>query len=381
MNMKKFIEKDIVVIGAGASGLMFALLNPKKDFVLLDTNTKIGQKIKVSGGGKCNITNRYITCDRYHHDNYAFLSQVLESLSYKELLGYFEGVEFIKRKKDQYFCKNNSGDILNFFYKHIDRKKIFLNHKVKDVEYHDNKFLIYTTNNDFRANKLIVASGGVSFKELGASDIAYKIAEKFGHQVTKIKPALVGFTLQKDDFWMKELSGVSLKVKVKVADKVFVDDLLFTHRGISGPAILNSSLYWEKGSIEIDFLPDQDLLFNYKQKQISSNLPLPKRFIKEFLLKVGVKDKVVQKLNKDDLEKLKILKHYTLSPAGDFGYKKAEVTKGGIKSNEVDSATMQSKVQKNLYFLGECLDITGELGGFNLHFAFSCAKKISFESA
>jgi len=376
MNGKKIVEKDIFVIGAGASGLMFGALNPKKDFIILESNSKVAEKIRVSGGGRCNITNKEIDKTRYLADA-SFVDEVLKAFTYRELLSFFDEIEFVKRKKNQFFCKKSSSEVLDFFIKRIDRKKILLNHKVEDVEYEKDRFVIHTNRATFKSKKLIVASGGVSFPQLGVSDIAYKIAKKFGHEITALKPALVGLTLQRDDFWMKKLSGISVEIKVKVGEKEFLGDMLFAHKGISGPVILNSSLYWEKGSMSIDFLPGKKLVLKDKRKQISSNLPLPKRFIKEFLQNLNLKDKVVEKLNKDEIEKLSILKSYKLAPAGDFGYKRAEVTKGGIKTDQIDPKTMQSKLQKGLYFLGECLDVTGELGGYNLHFAFASARQLS----
>jgi predicted Rossmann fold flavoprotein len=375
--MRKIIKKEIVIIGAGASGLMFASLHKELDYAIVELNSQIAKKLMVSGGGKCNITNKNISLKNYY-GNGSFANDILSSFSYIELLDFFSDLEFVKRKKDQFFCKSSAKDIINSLCKRIQQKNIFLNHEVLNVDFKDGEFYVVTKKCVFISKKLIVSSGGVSYPQLGVSDVAYKIATKFGHTISKIKPALVGFTLQKSDFWMKELSGISLQVKLRVGDKTFYDDLLFAHRGISGPVVLNASLYWEKGSIEIDFLPKRKLLLKEKSKQISSNLPLPKRFVKEFLKNLDLKDKVVSRLNHDEYEKLKLLKSYKLSPAGDFGYKKAEVTKGGIKTDEIDSKTMESKLQKGLYFLGECLDVTGELGGYNIHFAFATAKRICF---
>ena len=375
--VKKIFQKDIVVIGAGASGLMFASMCKNKNIAIIEANDKIAKKVLVSGGGKCNITNHYISIENFLGD-IEFIKDVALDSSFRDVLNFFDELEFVKIKKNQYFCKSGADSVVKSLLKRVDKKGIYLKQKVLDVDFIDGKFYTYTQNSTFISKKLVVASGGVSYPQLGVSDIAYEIAKKFGHKVTKLKPALVGFTVQKDDFWMKNLSGISLPVKINVGEKTFYDDLLFTHRGISGPAVLNASLYWEKGSIEIDFLPKQKLFFKNKNRQISSNLPLAKRFIKEFLKKLDLKDKVVKDLTKSELEKLKLLKSYRLAPAGDFGYKKAEVTKGGIRVDEIDSKNMQSKLQKGLYFLGECLDITGELGGYNLHFAYAGAKKLCF---
>jgi len=376
MNVKKIIKKEIVIVGGGASGLMLASLLGKKDFLIVEKNYELAKKIKVSGGGRCNITNTQVSFKNYDGDD-RFVKEILDKSSPKEILNFFKGVEFVKRKKTQYFCKNSSSDIINFFKSNIDKKNILTGCEVVDIDEHKDGFFIKTERFDIIAKKVVLASGGISFPQLGVSDIAYKTAQKFGHKLAKIKPALVGLSLQKDDFWMKTLSGISLPVKIKVANRVYFGDILFAHRGISGPVILNTSLRWERGSIEIDFLQNKKLLLKDKKKQISSNIDLPKRFVKEFLKSIDLEDKVVAKLTQEEFERLKILNSYKLSPAGDFGFKKAEVTKGGIKTDQIDSKTMQSRLKNGLYFLGECLDVTGELGGYNLHFAFLTAKRVN----
>lgn len=366
------IKSNIIIIGAGASGLMLSSLISDKDFVLIDSNRGIGKKILASGGGKCNLTNKNVTENNFLADK-EFIKPSLTNFTNKDVLNFFTKIPLVVRNNSQYFCKNSAKDVLNIFNNLIDRKKIYLEHRVIDVEFEDGLFAVKTDKDIFHSKKLVVASGGVSYKELGASNIAYNIAKKFGHEIVTLKPALVGFTVQKDEFWMKKLSGISMKVEVRVGDKVFKDDLLFTHRGISGPVILNSSVYWEKGTISLDFLPDISLKFKHKNKQISSNIPLPKRFIKEFLDSIGLKDKLVSTLTKEELEKLSSLKDYIFAPAGDFGYKKAEVTKGGVDTSEIYNLTMESKLQSGLYFIGECLNVTGELGGYNFQWAFSSA--------
>jgi predicted Rossmann fold flavoprotein len=256
----------------------------------------------------------------------------------------------------------------------------FLNTKVHEVDF-QNEFTLYTNKQPIKAKRLVVASGGLSYSTLGASSIAFEIAKKFGHTIKTPAPALVGLTVQKEQFWFKNLSGVSLLVHLFVENKTFEASLLFAHKGCSGPAILNASLYWQKGLIGIDFLPNKKLeLFLKSNKLISSALPLPKRFIQEFLTAMGLKDKPISQLSKEELTTLKKLKQYEFAPAGHFGFSKAEVTKGGICTDEIEMQSMQSKLLPNLYFLGEALDVTGELGGYNFQFAFSsaisCAKNI-----
>ena len=282
--------------------------------------------------------------------------------------------------KGTYFC-NSSSDVINMFSSLTTHVKKYLNTKVLDVEY-NNHFIIKTNNKIIEAKKLVVASGGLSFESLGASSIAFDIAEKYSHTIEKMRPALVGFTVQKDQFWFKNLSGLSCMVETKVGDQTFEGSFLFAHKGCSGPVILNSSLYWQKGKMSIDFLPKKKLEnFLKGNKKISTAFPLPKRFMTEFLSSISVEDKPVSALSNEEKEKLKVLKNYDFSPAGTFGYSKAEVTSGGISTNEIDHKTFESKNQKDLYFIGECLDTTGQLGGYNFQLvfaqAFVCAKTLN----
>ena len=238
--------------------------------------------------------------------------------------------------------------------------------------------MIETDKGILAAKKLVVASGGMSFPRLGASAIAFEIAESFGHTVHPPKPALVGLTLQKEQFWMKALSGISLPVTIRVGAKKIAADMLFAHKGISGPAVLNASLYWEKGEIEIDFLPGFVIndTFWRLHKQLSTALPLPKRFTKAFLASVGMADKAVHTLSKEEKERITSLHGYRFAPAGNFGFSKAEVTKGGVVTDEIDPKTMMSRKCEGLYFLGEALNVTGELGGYNFQWAFSTAQRL-----
>ncbi len=372
----RYLIYDIAIIGAGASGLMLASQIKNKKVILIDTNGKIGEKIKVSGGAKCNITNEYVKNSNYL-GNPEFVKTILDQYTKDDLLKFLNknGVRpkiNAKLVKGTYFC-NSSSEVISMFSKLITHVKLQLNTKVDEVE-HDKHFILHTSQGKIEANKLVVASGGLSFPKLGASSISYDIAKNFDHELKILSPALVGFTVQKDQFWFKNLSGLSFNVKVKIENKTFEGGFLFAHKGCSGPVILNASLYWKKGTMNIDFLPNQKLSALCKSnKLISSALPLPKRFLVEFLKSIDLADKPISKLSKDELEKLKCLKDYEFSPAGNFGYSKAEVTKGGVDCSQIDVTDLQSKNQKGLYFLGEALDVTGELGGYNFQWAFSSA--------
>jgi predicted Rossmann fold flavoprotein len=355
-----------------------------KNICLIDTNAKIGSKIKVSGGAKCNITNELVTSNNYLGDR-EFVKELLKKFSKDDLLSFLnKNAVFPKINpkivKGTYFC-NSSQDVIDMFIKITTHIKKYLNTTVLDLDF-DKHFKIKTDSKLIEAKKVVVASGGLSYSMLGASSIAFDIAKKFGHSIIKLEPALVGFTVQKEQFWFKDLAGISMPVFTFVEDKRVEGSLLFAHKGCSGPVILTSSLYWKKGKMAIDFLPKQRIeTFFQGNKNISSALPLPKRFIQEFLLSIELEDKSVSKLTDEEKAKLSLLKNYEFSPAGNFGYTKAEVTKGGINTNEINHDNFESLNQKDLFFIGECLDITGELGGFNFQIAFSegmiCARELN----
>jgi len=336
---------DITIIGAGASGLFTAsILQKQKNLkiCIIDKNSKIGAKIKVSGGGKCNITNKYLS-PNFYLGNQTFIENTFKRFDNNSLLKFLKSNNLHptlneKIVKGTYFC-HSSDEVISMFSKLTKGCDFLLEYEVLDVDFLNDEYIISTNKKKIKSKRLIIATGGLSYPTLGATEIGYKIAQKFGHKITKPSPALVGFTVQKEQFWFKELSGLSMDVKIKVEDKILEGSILFTHKGCSGPVILSTSLYWKKGQISIDFAPTKE---SY----------LPKRF------KQAIKDLDID------------INNYTFSPAGNFGYTKAEVTKGGVDVEEID-IHFESKLQKNLFFLGEVLDVTGELGGYNFQWAFS----------
>ncbi len=369
------MNHQIIIIGGGASALMLASLLPKNSATLLESNAKLGAKILVSGGGKCNITNAKMGTEYYLADA-NFVSPSLKSFNEKSLLKWLNRhrLEPVIRKGTQYFCKDSSKELLDIFIKGAKKQNIVLQEKVISVNKYDDIFYVKTQKKTYVASTVVVASGGLSFPKLGASDIGYEIAKYFGHSIMQPAPALVGFTVQKEQFFFKELSGVSTEVCIRVGEHECKGALLFTHKGLSGPAILNASLYWKKGKIEIDFLPN----FSWNsikgsKKKLSSLLPLPKRVSKAFLVQLALEDKPYHALTKSEQNRLGMLTHYEFAPAGTFGYGKAEVTKGGVSTAEVDASTMMSQKEDGLYFIGEVLDVTGRLGGYNFQWAFSSA--------
>jgi predicted Rossmann fold flavoprotein len=343
----------------------------KKEILFVDTNPAIGAKIKISGGGKCNLTNKTINTKNYLGDE-TFIQESLGNFSSSDTLEFFakHGVFPTLKDNGQYFC-NSSKEVLSAFGAANSHHKFLFKNKVLDVEFDNGSFIIRTDICEIICKKLIIASGGVSFPNLGASDIGYKTALNFAHEIKVPRPALVGLTLQKEQFWMKELSGVSLLVRIKYEDFIYEGDMLFSHFGISGPVVLNTSLRWEKGRIAIDFLPSMQSFIWSEKKQLSSVASAPKSFIKAFLYSCGILDKPMKSYSALEKEKIVLLKNYPMPIAGTFGFSRAEITKGGVKTDDINPKTFESKIQKGLYFIGEVLDVSGELGGYNLQWAFS----------
>jgi hypothetical protein len=379
--MKKY---DVIILGAGASGLMCASnLGKKKSVLVIDTNDKVARKLQISGGGKCNITNVFVDVDNFDGDT-LLVKSVLKKFSKESLINFLERsrVPLEIRKGRYYFCQNSAEDIIELLKRSAKHSEILLNTQIIKVDKEKEDFCIQTSKGEFFAEKVVVATGGKSFANIGASEIGLEIAKNFGIEVQEFTPALVGLTVQKEQFWMKELSGLSCYVHIKVGEKLLKEEMLFTHKGISGPAVLSASLYWKKGLLSIDFLPNLADLEELKSsnKQLSTLLKLPKRLAKALLVAVELKDKVGKKLQGEDLIKLKNLQNYSFAPAGNFGFTKAEVSRGGVISEELLFDTLEAKKVKGLYFIGEVVDITGELGGYNFQWAFSsayvCAKAI-----
>jgi len=375
---------DVIILGGGASGLMCAAnLGKKKSVAILEVNDRVAKKLKVSGGGKCNITNASVTAKNFDGDS-EFISYALKKFSRDNLLTYLDRnrVELELRKERYYFCKHSSDEIIDLLKHGAKYAEIILNSTILDVKKVDEEFIVTTEKSKYRAKNVVVATGGKSFKTLGASEIGVDIAKSFDIEVKEFTPALVGLTVQKEQFWMRELSGLSCYVEIRVEDRVINEEMLFAHKGISGPAILSASLYWKKGDMSIDFLPAKNILemTEGSRKLVSSVIGLPKRLSKALLVALKVEDKECKKLSQEDKKKLSMIHSYKFAPAGNFGFTKAEVSRGGIVTDELIKETLESKKVKGLYFIGEVADITGELGGYNFQWAFSsayiCAKAI-----
>ena len=397
-----------MIIGAGAAGLFLAANLRGKSVVLLEKNATPGKKILASGGGRCNVTNRRIDASNYLGDA-VFVKNILKNIDFKDVLKFFGELKFNEQKQNQFFCESGAKDVLGVLLKRARQsgaqifcgicvkgaREIFTDENGQILEKLKSEqtefFEVLTENGDkFYAKNLVVASGGLSYKSLGASSIGYEIAQSFGISVTTPAPALVGFTAQKDEFWFKNLSGVCFPAEISVVcasknavnrelktPRKFAGDILFTHKGISGPAVLNASLFWQKGLITINFCQNFSIETAQKsKKQLSTVLPLPRRFTLEFLRAAGLSDKPYGEYKADETTKILRLFAYEFAPAGTFGFERAEVTKGGVDTDALDANCCRGDT-RGLYFIGEVLNVTGMLGGYNLHFAFACAANLA----
>ncbi|MBN2870467.1 MAG: aminoacetone oxidase family FAD-binding enzyme [Campylobacterales bacterium] len=368
---------DVIILGAGAGGLMCAAQlreHTNLSVALIEGNSRPALKLKASGGGKCNLTNVEVDETHFLGDE-TLVRHALSVFPQKRLLEYFRegGLRPVIRKERYYFCPKSSDEVISILLGRGAGSDLVLGHKIFSVE-GKGPFVVTTDREQFRASSVVVATGGASYKEIGASDIGLKIAQSYRLETVPFAPALVGLTLQPKEFWMKELSGISFPARIHVAGKTLDEDLLFAHKGISGPVVLSASLYWHRGEITVDFLPDFDLEGIRKEKKlISTALPLPKRFMKSFLEAVGLEDKPCGRLNPEEWNTLIRIRSYAMAPSGTFGFSKAEACRGGVACGEIDPLTMQSCKIPGLYFIGETVDVTGELGGYNFQWAFSSA--------
>jgi len=345
---------------------------------VIEGNEKVGAKIRISGGGKCNLTNVAVS-ERNYLGEESLVREVLRRFDRDALLQWVRsrGCKPVLRKERYYFCPHSSQELIDLLVDDAAKTRFMLRHHIVKVEKGAEGFRVTTDKTAVTARKVIVATGGSSYASVGASDIGLQIARSFGIETVPFRPALAGLTLQKEQFWMKVLSGISFPVKITVADKTVQEDMLFAHRGISGPSVLSASLYWEKGVITIDFLngePLETLLKRGGNKKVSTALPLPKRFLTAFLEQAGVADKPCSSFTGAEKKLLSQLGGYSFAPAGTFGFTKAEVSKGGVACAQLRVPSCESKTIEGLFFVGEVVDVTGELGGYNFQWAFASAR-------
>jgi len=429
------MQKDVIIIGAGASGLICAIEAGRrgKSVLVIDHSQKIGSKIRISGGGRCNFTNLHVSADHYISENPHFCKSALSRYRPEDFISLLRRhrISFHEKEAGQLFCDATSAEIIVMLRTECEKAgaEFLLGCSVKDIqirsltkhhktpspkspplnkvgkggdiaqssplegegmgegdlplssfENRDDFFSVATDRGIFQSGSLVIATGGLSYPKLGASDLGYRIAKQFNINIISARPGLVPLTLSGKELEVfRELSGVSINAEVSANKTAFQGSLLFTHRGLSGPAILQISSYWNKGDlITIDLLPGRsahDLLLADRQsrKEIKTVLSqyLPSRFIQAWCGHYLPIKPICQFSDKELREAAEKLNAWQVRPSGTEGYAAAEVTVGGIDTNEVSSKTMEAKKVPGLYVIGEALDVTGQLGGFNLHWAWA----------
>lgn len=387
--MQAMLETDVVIIGAGASGLMCAIEagKRKRDVLVLDHASKPGKKILMSGGGRCNFTNYSVEPDNYLSHNPHFCKSALSRFTQWDFLDWVHRyrIPYHEREHGRLFCNDSAKDILNMLLDQCDAAgvKIRLNTAIQSIEQSsDQRFLIKTRLQNYLCRSLVIATGGLSIPKMGATPFGYKIAEQFGIKVWATAAGLVPFTLQPvDKQRLSELSGIALLCRVGCNGQSFTENLLFTHRGLSGPAMLQISNYWRPGQdLKIDLLPQTDLadyLTQLRKNKPKSALKtvlaelLPKRLIACLFDETMLNGHLADLSDARVAEIAERLHAWTIKPNATEGYRTAEVTLGGVDCNAISSKTMASHDVPGLYFIGEVLDVTGWLGGYNFQWAWS----------
>jgi predicted Rossmann fold flavoprotein len=377
------MKYDVIVVGAGAAGLFCAAEAGKRGrkVLVIEHNSQVGRKILISGGGRCNFTNINTKPENFVSRNPHFCKSALARYTpddFVELVKKHK-IEFYGKKFGQLFCRESARLIVEMLLTECAKAKvdIHVNCTVKDVR-KNNSFEIETNQGIFTAESLVIASGGLSFPKIGATNFGYKIARNFGLKIIETKPSLVPLVFANEKNFAP-LAGVSIDSIVSVGKTAFRENILFTHRGLSGPAILQISNYWQKDTpVKIDLLPSENafelLEKNHSSKQNLDNFLsrfLPNRFA-ELFTEQQFLNKPLNQLNKREIEQIgETLNNWQTFFGETEGYHKAEVTLGGIDTSEISSQTMESKKVSGLYFIGEVVDVTGWLGGYNFQWAWS----------
>lgn len=376
---------EVIVIGAGAAGMMCAIEAGKRGrrVALLEHQERVGKKIAISGGGRCNFTNIHASPANYLSRQPDFCKSALARYTPADFIALVEkhGIPFHEKKLGQQFCDESSRAIIQMLLEECAAApvEIRLGCRVGEVTKRD-RFALETSHGQLTCDALVIATGGLSFPKLGASDFGYRLARSFGLQLTETRPGLVPLTFAPDVLaGFRELSGVSLPVLVRHKGREFRENLLFTHRGVSGPAILQISSFWREGeALLVDLLPglhaEQWLAEARRERNDLASLlsrHWPRRFAEMWCAR-NAPAKPLQHYNAHELAELARLLHsWPIAPAGTEGYAKAEVTLGGVDTAELSSKTMESRRVAGLYFIGEVVDVTGWLGGYNFQWAWA----------
>ena len=381
---------DVVIVGGGAAGLMCAIAAGQRgrSVIVLEGSNKVGKKILMSGGGRCNFTNLHAEPSRFLSENVHFCKSALSRYTHWDFISLVEkhGIAYHEKTLGQLFCDESSKDIVAMLVSECEEAKVRILTHCADTEVTGNDgFKVSCSKGNFGCTSLVIATGGLSIPKMGASDFGYRLARQFSLRVLDTSAGLVPFTLTGALHDLcNRLSGVSCRATVTAASTSFTEDILFTHRGLSGPAMLQASSYWSPGEdIDINLLPDigtVDLLLSAKRSRPKSSLRallaehLPKALVKELqeLIWPEQQEWVLADFTDDQLRRIaETLQSWSIKPAATEGYRTAEVTMGGVDTEELSSKTMECKQHPGLYFIGEVVDVTGHLGGFNFQWAWS----------
>ncbi len=382
----KAVIWDVIVIGAGAAGMMCAAQAGQRGrrVLLIDHSKKLGEKIRISGGGHCNFTNLHCHPENFLSQNPHFCRSALTRYTPQHFIALVEryGIKYHEKVLGQLFCDDSAQQIINMLKTECDLGKVtwLMPCEVQAVIREGDEFQVATNLGNYQSGSLVIATGGLTVPKIGATPFAYRIANQFGLDVVSPRPALVPLSLEPETLSrFGDLSGISLDVEVSCNGGRFHESLLFTHRGLSGPAILQISSYWNSGDfILIDLLPGQNVR-TWLGTQLSSQTRLdnllaqmlPRRFAQQWSAVYGLAKPMHQFTPADLDDAAQALCNWRVRPSGTLGYSKAEVTLGGVATDGLSSKTMGVKTVPGLYFIGEAVDVTGHLGGFNFQWAWA----------
>jgi predicted Rossmann fold flavoprotein len=377
---------DVIVIGAGAAGMMCAARAGQRGrrVLLVEHYRKLGEKIRISGGGRCNFTNLHCRAENFLSRNPHFCRSALARFTPQHFIALVEryGIRYHEKTLGQRFCDESSQQIIDMLKAECDIGNVEwrMPCSVQAVAKPDDRFRVATSAGEFESSTLVIATGGLAVSKIGATPFAYRVADQFGLEVVPPKPALVPLSFEPETLArFGDLSGISLDAEVSCNGGRFREQLLITHRGLSGPAILQISSYWNGGDfISIDLLPDRDALaWLVSRRDSRARLDallaevLPKRFAQQWCAAQGLARPVNRLSGKEIHAAAEALRAWRVRPSGTLGYDKAEVTLGGVATEGLSSKTLEAKAVPGLYFIGEAVDVTGHLGGFNFQWAWA----------
>lgn len=380
---------DVIVIGAGAAGLMCAIEAGKRGrrVLVLDNGKRVGRKILMSGGGRCNFTNMFASPENFLSQNKHFCKSALSRYTQWDFIAMVQqhGIAYHEKTLGQLFCDDSAKDIVDMLMAEAKAANVHiaLQQTISAVSFADGQYSVVTPELTRQCHSVVVASGGLSLPNLGATAFGFQLAEQFGLKVLPLRAALVPLTWQPSDKAVfEEISGVSLPVTAEANGTLFPEDMLFTHRGLSGPAILQISSYWQPGDeVVVNMSPQTDITeFLQAQQQAHPEQELktalakllPKRLVEKLIEISAIHNQPLKTLHSKSIKQIADTLHsYVFKPNGTEGYRTAEVTIGGVDTDYLSSKTMEAKQQPGLYFIGEVVDVTGWLGGYNFQWAWS----------